>query len=296
MTRSISVEGMAVAAVHGVGHGHGHVLGAPRSLALLAAVVSVLSKEWLYRATAAVGRRMGSAVLIANAQHHRSDALSSVVALVGVGGAMMGMPVLDPLGGMVVALMIGTAGLEVAADSLTQLTDAVDDAMITRISRVIRDTAGVMDHSDLRVRWSGRELLVDASIVTDPTISVSAASDVSERVRWNIRAEVPAVTEALVLAHPHKGPTKVSCPLALKDRRPREEVEADVAAVMDRRFASTVDVEHITLHYLAYQTAVEVAIRVSMRCCLRMVPSDSPLLGAHAPGSRAMFARWTRPW
>jgi hypothetical protein len=87
------------AAAAGGGHVHGVVAIAPRPIALVAALLSLFSKEWLYRATAAVGRRLGSTVVVANAQHHRSDALSSVVAFFGIGGAMLGLPLLDPLAG-----------------------------------------------------------------------------------------------------------------------------------------------------------------------------------------------------
>jgi len=231
--------------------------------------VSVLLKEWTFRMTRAVGKRIRSPVLVANAHHHRSDALSSVVAMVGIGGAMLGAPILDPVGGFCVALMIAVAGVEVATEALTQLTDAVDDAMIERISRLVQDTAGVVDQADLRVRWSGRKLLVDVSVVTDPTISVSAASDVTERVRYNVQSQVPAAHEVLVHSAPRSVGAPPSCPLALKHRPTREAVERDVARVMDSSFKESVEVEHITVHYLGYQTAVEVAIKLDENLLVR---------------------------
>ena len=87
-----------------------------RSIAVWAASASILSKEILFRATAAIGKRINSPVLLANAWHHRSDALSSVVALMGIGGAMLGMPILDPLAGLVVAAMVSVMGIRIGME------------------------------------------------------------------------------------------------------------------------------------------------------------------------------------
>ncbi|KAJ1629110.1 hypothetical protein T492DRAFT_580610, partial [Pavlovales sp. CCMP2436] len=101
---SILAGQSAVAAALQAGHSHAHahslfVTQVPKAISLSAALFSLVSKEWLFRATSAVGRRLESSVLLANAQHHRSDALSSIMAFVGIAFAMLGVPILDPVAG-----------------------------------------------------------------------------------------------------------------------------------------------------------------------------------------------------
>lgn len=252
--------------------GHVHTHAGPGGISLAAALLSLLAKEWMYRLTAAVGRRQNSSVLMANALHHRSDALSSVVALVGIGGAMLGVPLLDPIAGMIVGAMLGVASLSVASEALTQLTDAVDESMISKIGALTTKAEGVLDYNDLRVRWSGSKLLVDVCVVTEPTISASAANDVAERVRLNILTAMPAVYEVLVRSTPRASEqgtptqgehaTPPECPIAVINRRPRSDVEEDVMSAVQAGSHGVEAIEHLTVHYLSYDVAVEVAIKV----------------------------------
>jgi len=267
---------IAQAIAAGAPHAHMHLPPTPGSITLVAAVVSLVAKEVLYRVTAKVGRQLGSSVLMANAYHHRTDALSSVVALVGIAGAMLGAPVLDPLGGLLVSIMVGVAGLEVASDALKQLTDAVDRTMADRIAHIAEETEGVVSHSDVRVRWSGSRAHVDLAVIVDPTISASAANDVVERVRLNIITQMKLMDEVLVRSTPVCAVDKNSdslpgspeagkgkpCPLSVYNRRPRKEVEQDVKDQIITNCDGVTGIEHLTVHFLAYSMAVEVAIKV----------------------------------
>ena len=162
----------------------------PGVLALVVAAVSVLSKEALYQYTMVVARRLRSSLLQANAWHHRSDAVSSVVVLVGVGGAMAGFSYLDAVAAGIVALMVGKMGWDLAANAVYELIDtALDTERVAVIRKVIFSVNGVKDIHLLRTRRHGADALVDVHIIlADPYISVSEGHQISETVRAITRA------------------------------------------------------------------------------------------------------------
>jgi cation diffusion facilitator family transporter len=103
-------------------------------------VASIGIKEWLYRITLKVGKRTQSSVLIANAYHHRSDVITSIVALAGVGGTAVGLPLLDPIGGMVVSGMVIKMGIESGIPSLKELMDiAVPDSTLVHVKQALSE-------------------------------------------------------------------------------------------------------------------------------------------------------------
>lgn len=176
-------------------------LAVPTGVALVAAVLSIAVKELLYHSTLRVGNRWNSKVVKANAWHHRSDSISTLVALVGVLGAMVKMPILDPLAGLFVSGLIMKAALELGWDALRDLSDEnVDAHIINKASRVLSDmrAEGVLSFHRLRGRAMGPFVLMDVHIHVDPNLSVSAAHQISERVRIRVRQRLPMVSEFLV--------------------------------------------------------------------------------------------------
>lgn len=183
-----------------------------------AAALAILSKEALYRVTLAVGEREDRPVVVANAHHHRSDALSSVVALCGIGGAACGAPLLDPVAAVVVAAMITRSGVQIGWEAVMGLTDAVDKELVQRIARAadeltqgraaiahtatefpaLATTPEIRSHSHLRVRMVRSRALVDLHIVVDPRITVSAAHTIADRVRHHLSLRVSEVADANV--------------------------------------------------------------------------------------------------
>ncbi|CAM9381799.1 unnamed protein product [Phaeothamnion confervicola] len=151
----------------------------PTRIAMVAAAISIASKEALFQVTVRVGNRLNSQVLIANAWHHRSDAVSSVVALVAIAGAMAGVPVLDPLAGLMVAGMVSLSGLQVCLDATRQLTDTVDYDMRREVAEVARTVDGVVSFDRIRARQMGPQTLVDLTVQTDNMLSASAAQQAS---------------------------------------------------------------------------------------------------------------------
>lgn len=156
-----------------------------KRLALVAAAVSIVAKEALYRATEAVGRRIRSPVLQANAWHHRSDAMSSVVALVGI--AASAYPALwfaDALAGLVVAFMLFSMGLRVSMKALGELTDGVDDRDLHALRDVCASVQGVKEVAACRGRLVAGALVAEVDLVaTKADLTTSACDQLAERAR-----------------------------------------------------------------------------------------------------------------
>jgi cation diffusion facilitator family transporter len=134
------------------------LVAAPTSLALGAAVVSVIVKEALYHVTVRVGTQHNSSVVVLNAWHHRVDGLTSLVALAGIGGAMVGFPLADPIAGLLVAGMIVRLGLQSGVDSFRDLTDRqVDGETRAELEALLAQQHGdgVQSYHKLRLRRTG---------------------------------------------------------------------------------------------------------------------------------------------
>lgn len=184
----------------------------PTSPALVMAGISIASKEWLYRITRAVGERLNSQVVIANAWHHRSDAYSSVLALASIALAMMvpGLLAADAAAGMLVAGMICMTGAEILGESIKQLTDTSDEGLVGRVTDIVRKgEEDVLDVKRVRARQVGSSSVVDVSVVTPQGLSTSANRAIEERLRWRILQE-PGVVDAEVRS---TSSGEVVCPL-----------------------------------------------------------------------------------
>jgi len=159
------------------------------------AVLSIAVKEWMYRRTAAVARRVGSAALQANAWHHRSDALSSVAVLAGGIGGVIGWGHADQLAALVVGLMVVAAGGRTLLDVLHELTEGgLSLHEMEQIRASIAQVNGARAFHQLRTRRVGREIFVDVHVLVDPTLSAVDAHRVSMTVEDAVRraCRVPA--------------------------------------------------------------------------------------------------------
>ena len=117
----------------------------PTVLPLIVAVISILVKEYQYRITIKIANKINSPALKADAWHHRSDALSSIAAFVGIGGAMLGIKILDPIASIVVALFVAKVGLEILIGSTNELMDvSIDTEQEEQIKQIAKNTKGVM--------------------------------------------------------------------------------------------------------------------------------------------------------
>lgn len=171
----------------------------PGWLALGAAVVSVVIKEALFHYTRRVARSTDSKLIEANAWHHRSDALSSVVVIVGVAGVMVGVIWLDSVAAMVVAVMVGWMGWQFVASAVVELVDTAIPARERReLERIIMAVDGVRAFRDLRTRRMGGGVVMDVTVLLDPQLPLAEADAIAARVRRGLLDQTTAVTDVVV--------------------------------------------------------------------------------------------------
>lgn len=164
--------------------------GRPGAIALFICALSIAVKEWLYHYTRRAGQRIRSTAVIANAWHHRSDAISSVATLAGVGGAMFLGPrwrILDPLAAVIVALFIIAVALRLVLPSLRELLEeSLPEAEEDAVRHAIRTTPGVITYHHLRSRRSGNTIVIDVDLKVNPRITVVEAHAIASQVEQRI--------------------------------------------------------------------------------------------------------------
>ena len=177
----------------------------PTWLAAGAALLSIVVKEILFRWTRAVARRTGSKVVEANAWHHRSDALSSLVALAAIVGAIL-LPewnFLDPVGSVIVALMIGVVGFRVIIDAARELTDAgVERELRERMGELTAGVKGVRDVRRICARRMGNLVTVDLVVAVDPEMDVFQAHRITEFIEASLHKNLPRLGRVFVHVEP----------------------------------------------------------------------------------------------
>lgn len=244
----------------------------PGTIALWMAGIAIIVKEALFHVTRMVGRRTGSRVLMANAWHHRSDAISSVAALLGIAGAQLGIPLMDPIAGMLVAGLIIKTGIDIGYESIRELTDeTVEEDVISELGKIMSGIEGVDHYHEMRARRMGPHLLVDLHIQVDSMMSISAAHQVAERVRLEILEKLPAVNEVLVhvdAEDDHVGDEGSELLQDIVLMRPQGEIENDVKKVL-AEIPEIQGITHIYCHYLNQKLTVQVNILLDEQMRIR---------------------------
>lgn len=226
----------------------------PGVLALVMAGISVVSKEILYQYTLRVAKRIRSNLLKANAWHHRTDAISSIVVIVGIGGTMAGLPYLDAIAAAVVGLMIAKIAWELGWHAVHELVDtALEAERVEAIRRVIQSVDGVNELHTLRTRRMGADALVDVHIQVDPLLSVSEGHHISERVRQKVVHEIDEVQDVLVHIDPEDDEQ-----IALSAHLPSRQVLLARLREFWQDSAAAAHIRRVTLHYLDGRLRVEV--------------------------------------
>ena len=228
----------------------------PKPLALLIAFISILANEWLYFYTLRVAKRVESPLLRANAWHHRTDSLSSIVVLVGVGGALLGIDYLDAFASVVVALMIAKIGWEQAWQSIQELIDkGLEPERVHQIREVINDVRDVRDFHMLRTRRMGGDALVDVHVQVDPRLSVSEGHQIGEYVRAKLLKSIKEVSDVTVHIDSEDDADSHLC-ASLPLRK-------TVLAQLEQRWKPLLDsdsIRHINLHYLSGKIHVDLML------------------------------------
>ncbi len=226
----------------------------PGWMALLVAMISVLSKELIYQYTARAARRLRSKMLHANAWHSRSDAISSIIVVIGVVATMLGYPSFDALAAVAVALMVAKIGWDLLWQSLQELIDtALDPERVEVIREIIMAVDGVRTCHMLRTRHSGSDVLVDVHILVDPALSVSEGHQIGEAVRWRLLETIDDVSDVTVHIDPEDDEQASSCAgLPLRDeilrRLEKQWQHLDISGRLDK----------VVVHYLDGKVHVEV--------------------------------------
>ena len=186
--------------------GHYEELAIPGILALAAAVLSIIVKEWMFWYTRAAAKKINSGALMADAWHHRSDSLSSVGALIGIFGSRMGYPVLDSAASVVISIFIMKAAYDIFKDAVDKMVDkACDDETIERMRQVIHSQSGVLGIDVLRTRLFGNKIYVDIEIAADGGQTLNETHAVAECVHHAIEEHSPNVKHCMVHVNPYRG-------------------------------------------------------------------------------------------
>ena len=169
----------------------GKQLAAPGWLALAAAIISIMVKEILYRYTVIRGKKLDSQALVANAWHHRSDALSSIAAAIGIGGALLlgeRWAVLDPLASVVVGLMLLHVAWQLLKTSIGELTEgSLPDETEAEIEQIICSMPGVSEPHHLRTRHIGHSTAIEAHLRMDGSITLDEAHDTASAIERRLK-------------------------------------------------------------------------------------------------------------
>ena len=199
---AVTGAGIGWAGVQNIMGGSGQLL-IPGKLALVAAVISIVSKEAMYWYTRAAAKKLGSSSLMADAWHHRSDALSSVGSFVGILGARLGAPVLDPVASVVICLFILKAAWDIFQDAISKM---LDTACPEEVEEEMRQTAlsqpGVLRVDRLQTRLFGDRIYVEVEIAADANVPLALAHEASARVHQAIEDRFPKVKHCMVHVNP----------------------------------------------------------------------------------------------
>lgn len=247
--------GIGIAANAGLKLWRGQTFVAPSALTLWVALGTLGAKELLYQYTIRVARRFDSNMLRASAWHHRSDAISSLVVVVGIGGALVGFAYLDSIAAIVVAALIVKIGVEFAWKALRELVDTgLAPQDIEAIRNAILSISGVNALHMLRTRRVGEQAIADVHIIVDDQLSVSEGHQIGEAVRAKLIGEFP-ITDVTVHIDTEEDVGSAPCEgLPLRD---------EVLRRLQRYFANIPQanrIERTTLHYRDGHIVVELVL------------------------------------
>lgn len=235
---------------------HPELLMHPGWLALVVAAISILAKEGIYHYTLRAADKYNSNLLRANAWHSRSDAISSIIVVIGILGSMAGFDYLDAIAAIGVGIMVAKIGIELAWESTKELIDtAMDPEEIEQIHNAIKSVEDVEALHMLRTRRMGSDGLVDVHILVDPKISVSEGHRISDAVRAQIIRNVEAVSDVMVHIDPEDD-EKVAPSHGLPLR-------SDILTTLRKRWENIEGaqfIEKTVLHYLDGKIHVELLL------------------------------------
>ena len=177
----------------------------PGILALIAAIISIAAKEAMYWYTRYYAKKMDSSALLADAWHHRSDAISSIGALIGIAGARLGFPIMDSLASLVIFVFIVKASYDIFMDAMDKMVDhSCDEDTETRLRDCVEKNKNVLGIDLLQTRIFGNKIYVDVEIAVDGSLSLREAHGIAEDVHDRIEKNFSKVKHIMVHVNPKK--------------------------------------------------------------------------------------------
>lgn len=205
MVLFITGLGIGLEAVKNIIHGNYGDLQVPGILALIAAIVSIVSKEAMYWYTRYYAKKIDSSALMADAWHHRSDAFSSIGALIGIGASRLGYPVMDSIASLVIFVFIVKAAFDIFKDAIDKMVDhSCDEETEKQIYECVMKNENVMGIDLLQTRVFGNKIYVDVEIQADASYTLQKAHDIAEAVHDDIEESFPKVKHIMVHVNPAK--------------------------------------------------------------------------------------------
>lgn len=195
--------GIGYTAVSNIARGNYGELSVPGILALIAAIVSIVSKEAMYWYTRFYAKKIDSSALMADAWHHRSDAFSSVGALIGIAGARMGYPIMDSIASLVIFVFIVKAAYDIFKDAVDKMVDhSCDEQTQNEIYTCVKNHKDVLGVDLLQTRVFGNKIYVDVEIEVNASYSLRDAHHIAESVHDMIEQTFPKVKHIMVHVNP----------------------------------------------------------------------------------------------
>ena len=195
--------GIGLEAFKNILQGNYASLPVPGMLALIVAIISIISKEGMYWYTRHYAKRIDSSALMADAWHHRSDAFSSIGALIGIGAARLGFPIMDSIASLVIFLFILKAALDIFRDAIDKMVDhSCDEETEQQIYDCAMATENVLGIDLLQTRIFGNKIYVDLEILADASYTLRKAHNIAESVHNNIEQNFPKVKHIMVHVNP----------------------------------------------------------------------------------------------
>lgn len=180
------------------------IIPVPSTIALVAAIISIIVKEAMYWYTYFPAKKMNSGALLADAWHHRSDALSSIGSFIGILGAQLGFKFLDPLASVVISLFILKVSYDIFKDSINKMIDkSCDKEVIQEIEDIIYKNGSVKQIDDLKTRLFGDKIYVDVEIAADADLTLLESHQVAQDIHDLIEKSVPLVKHCMIHMNPY---------------------------------------------------------------------------------------------
>jgi cation diffusion facilitator family transporter len=233
----------------------------PEAITIFFAFIAIVAKESLYHYTLRAARAVHSTLLESNAWHHRSDALSSIVVVVGITAQVLGVPYMDALAAIIVGAMILLMGFRLGRKALYELIDTgLDLNLVNDVRAAMQADASVVGIHNLRTRSMGGQGYIDAHIEVDSDLTVSEAHYIAHKIEHRVKHQFPKISDVQIHIDPLDDTIKESVLAGLPER---SVIEADLQQAWEG-IAESARVEQIKLHYLDKLIEIDLILPVAM--------------------------------